>query len=163
MGTEDIWLIALGGFAGFISNVLYMMGGTTGFGGKWVRRFMGTFVLALSCNLIAVYLQNWVWQFILVWPCLILGMSLGYGGDSYWVKAYKRTIFALGVLSAVLIGVWAAGFTLSGWIVFGLAILVGSGSVILGVLNPFKNAPLEQFLVSQVLTLFIPFLAFINH
>lgn len=164
MGPENIWLVALGGLAAFIANVLYMVGGTKmSFGGqKWIRRFLGSFILAGAANGIAAALNAWVWQYLLIWPCLIGGFSLGYGSDLWWVRVWKRSIFALGVITAVFVGVWATGFTVSGWIVFGLAVVISATSVVLGVLNPFKNAPLEQFLISQVLTLFVPFLAWIR-
>ena len=161
MGQEQIWLVAFCGLAGFLGNVCYMAGGTQGFGLVW-RRYAGTFVLTLACNLAALFIGKWVWQYILVFPCLLGGMSLGYGSDITWVKVYKRAIFALGVLMACVVGAWAVGFTASAWIVIGLAFLIGSGSVVLGVLNPFSNAPAEQFLVCQTLTMFVPFLAWIR-
>jgi hypothetical protein len=161
MGIENIYLVMIGGFCGFAGNCFYCMGGTSGFGLVW-RRYAGTIILALACNLIAVYLGKWVWQYLIVWPCLLGGMSLGYGGDNLSTKVLKRSLFALGVVMAVLVGVWATGFTVSGWLVFGLSVLIGSGSVALGVMNPFNNAPVEQYLVCQTLTMFVPFLAWIK-
>jgi RarD protein len=35
-------------------------------------------------------------------------------------------------------------------------------SVVLGVMNPFSNAPLEQFLICQVLCLFVPYWSFVR-
>ena len=161
MGTEDIWLIALGGFGSLISNICYMAGGTEGFG-KWWRRFLGSFILSLSASLIALYLNSWSWKYLLMYPALAVGMSLGYGGDKQLTKILKRSLFAFGVLTACFIGAWICGFSVSSLIVLGLAIITGLTSVVLGVFNPFKNAPLEQFIISQVLTLYVPWWAFIS-
>jgi hypothetical protein len=160
-GTEQIWLVAMGGFLAFLANVMYMMGGTEGFG-KWWRRFIGSCLLALSATLVAIMLAKWSWQYILMWPCLIGGFSLGYGGKTTIEKVLKRSVFALGVLTACICGAWAVGFTISAWVVVGLALVTGLTSVVLGVFNPFSNAPLEQFIISQVLTLYVPFWAFVN-
>ena len=78
------------------------------------------------------------------------------------MKIYKRAVFALGVLMACVVGAWIAGFSVAAWIVLGLSFLTGLTSVILGVFNPFSNAPLEQFLICQVLCLFVPFWAFVK-
>lgn len=161
MGTENIWLIALAGFGAFIANVMYAMGGTAGFG-LWWRRFLGSFVLALDANLVALYVGNWHWQYLTFFPCLAIGFSLGYGSDTILGKIIKRTIFAIGVLSVCWFGLWAIGFTVYGWVVLGLAFITGLTSVALGVINPFNSAPLEQFLICQVLCMYVPFWAFVR-
>ena len=158
MGIENVWLIAIVGFCAFISNVFYMLGGTDGFG-KWWRRFLGSFILACASNFLAVYLQNWTWEYLLIYPCLIAGFSLGYGGNNKWLK---RSVFALGVLSALFVGVIICDFCAMAWIVFGLGCLVSVASVVLGVINPFTSSPAEQFIISQILTLFVPWIALIS-
>lgn len=160
-GTENIWLVALGGFGAYLGNLCYMAGGTSGFG-KWWRRFLGSFILACSANVVALVLHLWVWQYLLMWPCLIGGMSLGYGSNKLWIKVAKRTLFALGVIMACVVGAWIAHWSGYAWVVLSLAIFTGLTSVVLGVLNPFTNAPLEQFIICQVLTLYVPFWSFIR-
>ena len=113
-GQEQIWLIALGGFLSFGGNVLYMMGGTAGFG-KWYRRFIGAFVIASSTNIIAAVNGVWAWQYILIFPSLIGGFSLGYGANTTGEKIIKRSLFALGCIFAGIFGLWATGFTGFGW------------------------------------------------
>jgi hypothetical protein len=161
MGTENIWLIALGGFGAYLGNVCYMAGGTSGFG-LWWRRFLGSFILASSANIVAIILHAWVWQYLLFWPILIAGMSLGYGSSQFWIKVLKRTIFALGVVMTCVIGAWIAHWSSSALLVLGLSIATGLTSVLLGVFNPFKNAPLEQFIICQVLTLYVPWWSFVS-
>ena len=161
MGTENIYIVILGGFLAFVANVCYMLGGTEGFGKFW-RRFIGAFVLALAASAVAILLHCWQWQYLLVLPCLILGFSLGYGGDTTIVKVLKRLCFAFGVLSSLGIMLWIHQFSFYSWIVFSSAFLVALASVILGVINPLNNARIEEYLVSQCLTLFVPFIAFVR-
>jgi len=160
-GQENIWLIALLGFMAFVANVLYMLGGTQGFK-KWLRRFVGSFILALSANIGALVMGVWTWHYCLICPCLTIGFSLGYGADTTIGKIIRRTIFASGVLTACWVGLWITGFSGFGWMVMLLAIITGLTSVALGVWNPFNNAPLEQFFVCQVLCLYIPYWCFIK-
>ena len=164
IGTENWGLVALGGLAAFISNVLYMWGGTEmSWGGKkWLRRFLGSFVLAAAANGIALVLGNWAWQYILIWPALIGGMSLGYGADNLGEKILKRSIFALGVCTAGIFGLWATGWTGFGIGILVMQVVIGAASVFLGAQNPYSNSPLEQFLISQILTLTVPFWAFVR-
>ncbi|HDP36992.1 MAG TPA: hypothetical protein ENN27_03890 [Candidatus Atribacteria bacterium] len=160
-GTEDWGLVILGGFSALLGNCLYQLGGTVGFG-KWLRRFVASFIIALGSNLIAIFNSTWTWQFILIWPCLIGGFSIGYGANTMPKKILRRILYATGVLMACFCGLWATGFTTSGWVMFSLACITGSASVILGVRNPFTSARVEEFLVCQVLTLYIPFWGFVG-
>ena len=167
MGPEQIWLIGILGFCAFIANFLYAMGGTDmggSFGGqKWLRRFVASSILSTAANGAALYMKDWSWQYLLMYPCLIIGFSLGYGGtDNIGLKILKRTMCALGILTSCVAGLYATGFTNSGWIVTGLAGLVGLTSVIMGVKNMWSSAVVEEFLICQVLTLFIPYWAFIK-
>lgn len=161
MFTENWGLIAFSGVASLVASILYMLGGTVGFT-KALRRYGATFFLAVMSNINAIVMGVWSWQFILIYPALIGGFSLGYGASTTGEKILKRTIFALGSLSAIIFGLWGLGFPVMGWLVLGLAILIGLTSVVMGVFNPFNNAPLEQYLICQVLTLFIPFISFIS-
>jgi hypothetical protein len=159
MFAEGWGIVALGGALAFIANVLYQLGGISN---KWLRRYLASFVLALAANLVGGLIGNWHWQYILMWPCLIGGFSLGYGGDTTTEKIIKRTIYALGVLMACVMGLWAASFSGAGITLMIIAAITGLGSVVLGVVNPFTSARVEEFLVCQVLTLFIPFWAYVR-
>ena len=163
-GVEDWGIVALGGFAGFLANVFYMWGGTEmSWGGKkWLRRFLGSFVLAGAASGIAAYLGVWTWKYLLMFPVLAIGFSLGYGAPTTIGKIIRRSVFAAGVLMACVIGAWSVGFTTASLLVLGISVIVGMTSVALGVWNPFKNAPLEQFLICQLLCMFVPFWGFIS-
>jgi hypothetical protein len=164
MGPEMIWVVAVGGFSSFVASLLYAIGGTKmSFGGqKWLRRYLGTALLTVSASYTAWAIGEWSWKLLLMYPCLVGGMSLGYGADTTCEKILRRFIFASGVLMACFVGLWYVEFTSSGWIVFSIASIVGLTSVIMGAFNPWKNAPVEQYLICQVLTMFIPFWGFIK-
>ena len=161
MGTEEWGLVAIGGFLAFCANVFYMWGGTEGFD-KWWRRFVGAFTLAYSANIIAIYLGSWSWQYLLFFPCFVAGFSLGYGGATTPEKIAKRVIYSLCILLSCVAGLFATGFSGAGLLVAGLAVLTGLTSVVLGVFNPFNSARVEEFIIAQVLTLYIPFWAYIK-
>lgn len=161
-GPEQWGLVALGGFLAFLSCVLYMWGGTENvptkeLAGKFWRRFLASLVLAIDANMIAYFSGTWNPKFLLIWPALIFGFCLPYGGDDTMEKFIKRGVFASGVLLASGIGLWAVAHNGHAYLVLVLQAVLGGVSIILGVFNPFKNAPLEQYLICQVLTLFVPF------
>jgi len=137
------------------------MGGTDGYS-KWLRRFISSAVLALSVNIIALVLSNWHWQYILTYIPLCIGFSLPYGTDSLTQKVVKRALFAFGVSNACLICLWATGFTSFGWVLVIMSFIGGLLSIVLGAINPYNNAPLEQFIICQYLTLLIPFWPFVR-
>jgi hypothetical protein len=167
-GAENIYLIGGAGLMALICNFLYAVGGTDmdgpgpEEGKKWIRRFLGGGLLALTSSVVALLMNAWHWQYLLMFPALMVGFSMGYGAPTLSGKIFKRTLCATGVLLACVAGLYATGFTVSGWMVTGLAFITGLTSVVLGVKNPFNNAPLEQFLICQILTLYVPYWAFIK-
>jgi hypothetical protein len=158
-GTESWGIVAIGGCIALLANILYQLGGI---GNKWLRRYVASFLLAATTSIIGILVGNWHWQYILIWPCLVGGFSLGYGADTTMAKVIRRTIYAIGVLAACFMGLWATGFSVGGILVTGLALITGLTSIVLGVFNPFKSARVEEFMVCQVLTLYIPFWAYIK-
>lgn len=160
-GVEGWGLVALGGTLGLISNIFYMWGGTEGFTKIW-RRFVGASVLATGTNLLAILTGSWAWQYLTFYPLLMIGFSLGYGGDTTIEKIIRRSVYALGVLSCCIMGMWAVAFSTASIVVGILALITGLTSVALGVLNPFKSARLEEFMVSQVLTLYVIFWSYVK-
>jgi hypothetical protein len=99
---------------------------------------------------------------LFIYPSLIGGFSLPYGAKTTWSKVFKRSICALACVSAGFFGFWAMGWPAFGLGVLALQLFIAAGSVYLGVKNPYTNAPLEQFLISILLTLTIPFWAYVK-
>lgn len=160
-GQEQIWLVALGGAALLMGNILYMMGGTAGFG-KWYRRFLGSLIIVSATNVIALINYKWAWQYAAMYPLLVIAFSLGYDADTLWDRLFRRTIFAAACVSVGILGLWATGFTGFGWGILAFQFLVGLGSVYLGTVNPYGNAPLEQLLICSLITMTIPFWPYIK-
>ena len=168
-GPEDLWLGGLAGFSSFVFCFLFAIGGT-GFplpgggseGYKWIRRYLGVGILIGMLNYTAYYLQVWNLWYLAAFVTMCIGVSSGYGGDTTAEKIWERSTYALGVLATTWMIIWSMGMTGSGVLVGSLATVAGAFSVFIGVKNPFGNAPVEQFVNALVLSLFIPFLPFLN-
>lgn len=142
MTEYQIGYIAVGGIIGLALGCLfYMIGGRSG---KWVRRFIGSLIIALTVNLEAYLLGGWHWALTLVYPALILGFCQGYGADSTKAKIMRRAIYALTVMSAGV--VCACVFGGAAWLIFVLHLCIGIWSIWLGVLNPVQAAAEETFI-----------------
>lgn len=165
-GPEEIWLVAGGFVALCIGLVLYMIGGTDmgpGMGGqKWIRRFLGSFIIVGATNIVALLKGVWNYPLIFMWGALIGGFSLPYGSDTLWGKITKRIVFALGCIATSFFGYWAMGFPAFGLGIIIFQTIVGLTSVYLGVKNPYSNAPLEQGMICLLLTLTTPFWAYVR-
>jgi len=69
---------------------------------------------------------------------------LGYGATGEWMKIIRRSVYALGVLSAGLVMAIALGG--NAWIVFVPHVGVGLWSIWLGTKNPIESAAEEVFI-----------------
>jgi len=127
--------------------------------GKWLRRFIGSLVLATGANVIALWIACWRWEMLLVYPALCAGFSMGYGGDDFMEKLLRRTVYAAGVVGAGFVMVWAAGWSGNAITVLIVQSICGVGSIVLGIKNPLPAA-IEEVMVCIVLTLFIPIYPF---
>jgi len=164
LGQENIWGISMAFGLLFASVILYMMGGTAGFGeyNKALRRFVASGLITIDAVMISFMAGTFDWRYFLMFIPLAVGFSLPYGGSTKAEMTFKRIVYALGVLGACFIGLWITGFTFFGWVVMALAVVVGMTSVVLGIINPYKNAPLEQGLICLVLNLFVPFWGYVR-
>ena len=152
--NPEFWLGIKGGTVGLasltIGSIFYMWGGRSD---KWIRRFIGSGVVAAGTNVIAALVDVWQMYFVYVWAFLAFGFSLGYGGSYFWKKLFRRTCFALGCLSAAF---WMAYNikTQAAWDLFFIQSWVGAASIALGIRNPLPAA-VEEVFVFVVLTLFV--------
>jgi hypothetical protein len=137
-----------GGMVGLtIATLLYMLGGRAG---KWKRRFVGSFILAATVNILFAVRGSWQPAFLGIWPLLIAGFSLGYGGDVLGVKLLRRSLYAAGVLaSGVLTAYFLGG---NAWWVLVPHAGVGLWSIYLGIKNPIEAAA-EEGLICVLLNL----------
>lgn len=154
MGPENLFLICVNGILTTVAACLYAAGGTDPYP-KALRRVGSTIVLSAALIFTAIFVHRWAWQYLGVPVILAIGFSLGYGGDSFWQKLLKRTSCAIAIMATSWLCLWATGFTHSGWMNLGIIHWVGATSIVLGAANPYNNAPLEQFLICQVLNIFL--------
>lgn len=126
-----------------ISSLLYMLGGREG-QGKWKRRFVGSFILALTVNIICVLRDIWHWQFLLIGPCLAIAFSNGYGADSLFDKVIRRLFYTLGVCLSGLIFCLVLGG--NAWWLLIPHVGVGLWSIYMGTRNPLEASAEEGFI-----------------
>lgn len=152
------WIGSGSGLGLLIASTLYWIGGRDGTSKLW-RRLGGAFILALTVNLSSLFLGNWEIIYLLVFPCLFAGFSMGYGGDNLLAKIIRRTLYAIGVTGSGLI----FAFTIGGaaWGIFIFHAIIGLTSVWLGVRNPF-HAVAEEWAICMVLNLGLIFYPFVR-
>lgn len=135
--------ISLGGVGLILYCFLWSFGGRDGTSKAW-RRWVGSFIMALTVNALFAWRGVWNPYFLGIWPVLGVFTSRGYGADNLTGKIIKRACFALGVISAGLIPAILISSG-SAWALFGLQVLLGAGTVWLGVRNPLPAAAEEWF------------------
>ena len=124
-----------------IGSLLYSLGGRSG---KWKRRFIGSFVLASTFNILCLLRGLWNPWLPITYPIIIGTFCLGYGADSLMPKIIKRTLVVLAmVMSGVLFCILNGG---NAWLVLIPHLGIGLWSVYLGVKNPLKAAAEETFI-----------------
>ena len=95
----------------------------------------------LCVNGLALWAGNWSWPILLFVPAMIGVSTMGHGGDTLWMKIFRRTLNAVvwslpAVILCIACGAWAL-------LILQFVVAV-SGSLIWGVTNP-KLAPTEEF------------------
>lgn len=142
-----LWQAGISMLGVTIGSVLY------GFGGlqkKWVRRWLGSFIIACCVNGICLWRGIWSPLYLLVYPFLGAAWTLPYGADSLFPKIIKRTLFALASCACGLIFCFVLGG--NAWFVLIPHVGIGLWSVYLGVKNPIESAA-EQFFICVLLTM----------
>ncbi len=141
MTEFTIGSIASGSIVGLaLGTWLYMWGGRSN---KWVRRFIGSLVIATTVNVSAIIMGNWHWVLVLTYPCLIGGFCMGYSGSSLFEKVKRRALFALAVCSAGLVCCFAFGG--SAWWVLPIHVGIAAFTIYLGVISKVQAAAEEVF------------------
>lgn len=133
---------AFGAMAGLsIATLLYSLGGRSG---KWKRRFIASFVLAATVNILFLVREAWNPWYLAVWPCLIAGFSLGYGADTFGEKVVRRSVYASAILTAGVVCAVVLGGN-AWWVMIPHA-GIGALSIFLGVKNILPAAAEEVFI-----------------
>ena len=116
---------------------------------KTIRRYIASFVLAVSVYVSAAVVGRFSWWMLLYYPLLVGAWSLPYGADKLSKKIVYRSIYGTATAIAGVAIVlntaeprWAL-FCLQVW----FAVL---GNVILGAFNPTEEASTEQGLICMV-------------
>lgn len=124
---------------GVIASLFYSWGGRSG---KWRRRFVASFILASTVNIICALRGIWSpWLLAIYFP-LMGGFSLGYGADMFHMKFIKRTIYASAVCMAGMI----CAIVLNAWAVFIPHVGIAAWSIYMGLKNPIEAAAEETFI-----------------
>lgn len=157
MTEFGIGLVAAADVAGLsLACFLWMWGGRER---KWIRRILGSLALAGTVNGSAWMLGVWDFRLILVLPALILGSSMGYGGETEAEKVLKRSLFACGMVLSGVLCTWILGGM--AWSILILHAGVAAWTIWLGVKNPLHAAAEEVFVCLLLNTglLMYPFLS----
>lgn len=149
-----VWLSGLSGLGLVISSTLYSLGGRSK---KWLRRWLGSFILATVVNFTFHMMGRWSPWYLGIFALLALSYHLGYGASNTIEKVVRRTLYALAVLMSGLL--CAIVLIASGNVsimnvctLFVIHTMLCGISVIIGVRNPVYAAN-EEFFVSMVLNL----------
>lgn len=141
-----------------VGSFWYGIGGTeiNGKGRKWIRRFILPLWMGIGIWVFGHWQGSFQYWHLCYSGLLCFTLHLGYGGtDNVWIKIRKRAIYGL------CLGVSALPLALSShlWILFGFHVaLCVASSVLLGVVNPTKNARSEESLIAVLSTVLILFL-----
>lgn len=146
---KDIWIrLAIC----IVFATLWCLGGWGEFlgGAKWLRRFVAPLELSVG-----LFYFSRDWKSFITAPLLMIGGSLGYGGDDTLTKVIKRAYCGL------ILGI---GSTAISWsnkrFVFTAfqTILVVMIMIYLGVYNPLADARAEEFSIGLLIS-FLPVMA----
>jgi len=123
-----------------IGSVFYMMGGRAK---KWLRRYIASLLQALNCNICSLIMGTWSFPLLLIYPLLIGGFSLGYGGEEFWTKFWRRLVFCLAQVCVAL--VFCLRYGGACWLILPVHLAVSLCSIYLGIRNPIHAAAEEVF------------------
>jgi hypothetical protein len=127
--------------------LLYMIGGRSN---KWIRRFIASLVQTININLCAFFMGIYSFWLLLIYPITSIGLSFGYGGETFVTKLIRRSIFCIANLGIGILFLLTYGMKML-WILIP-NIGVAMWSIYLGIRNPVY-APAEEVFVCALLYL----------
>lgn len=141
-----VWMVPLKLLPTCVFVTTYVIGGRAH---KWIRRYIGMPLFVLFC----VALAKFDWKSISLLP-LLLGVILGYGGDTLKEKFIRRLLYGASFGIAGLIIGFVFNKPLLG--LFQLSISL-QASLFLGLTNP-DDAVDEEALIALLSVVLIPFI-----
>jgi len=137
-----VWVVKI--ITVVLCAVLYRLGGQYE---KAIRRFVMPILYISACCGIAVWKSNFSWWIVLTLPMLICSLCLGYGADNFSGKIRKRFIYGLAISFSFL----PFAILFNSWILYIFhTLLCIIGSIVFGVLNPFKEAVAEEAVLGLI-------------
>ena len=153
------WQASISGLGAVAGATLYWIGGRNN---KIIRRLLGALVLSLTLNGICLWRGMWNPFFLIPFPLLFGGFSLGYG-DKGVTKSYhkviKRTSYALACCVSGLVFCFVLGG--NAWLVLVPHVGIALWSVFLGFKNPI-DAAAEEFFICMILNIGLMMYPFIK-
>lgn len=124
-----------------VAVFFYMWGGRTN---KFLRRLVGSFILALTVNIVSLLRGLWDPWLLLIWPLLIGGFYLGYGGDFLGEKFIRRLSYALAVCCSGLVFCFVLGGKC--WWLLIPHVGIGLWSIYMGIRSVLEASAEEGFI-----------------
>lgn len=147
---------ACGALAGLVAaSVFAMLGGRSG---KWKRRFIASFIISADVWVSSILMHVFSFWSLLLYPLCFGQFSLGYGETGPIPKPVKRLIV---VLTSCLCGlIFCLVFGGNTWWALLLQFIVGSGTVMFAMKNPFHAAAEEALVcfLNNIIVVMYPFL-----
>lgn len=132
---------------------LYWIGGRKR---KWIRRIAGGLLISVGTIGFTVLLHTFNPWHLLAIPAYPGALTLGYGGSTTPVKLRRRLIFGVAVGACSLIFALPLGLKATLAAIFQIVLAI-QGSVVLGLLNPFKAAE-EEVVIATLSVALVPFI-----
>ena len=134
-----------------VFSFLYAVGGR---GPKYVRRFLGGALFGSAVLALSVWTGSFKWQIAALPGAYIGALCMGYGGNTFGEKLFRRLIYGLALGGCALIAASAAGVWSLGFFQLALAVAV---SLFLGLKNPI-HAVNEEALIATLSVVCVPFM-----
>jgi len=160
MNEYHIGYAAVVGLVGLAAGcLLYMLGGRNN---KALRRFVASFILSATVWGNALYMGTFGWLMLLLYPVKILEFVQGYSADHGMPAPLKRLLVVLTSLAGGVLCAYSIGGV--AWFVLILHALVGIGTVMFAVKNPFAAAAEEPLVcaMNNLVLMFYPFVIVIG-
>lgn len=106
----------------------------------------------ININLLSLWSGTWKWPLLLFIPAMFIAASIGHGGDTLWVKIFRRVLNGLAWATPAVI----LSIVCGAWPLLILQYVIGvTSSLVWGLTNPRKS-PTEEFFLNASKIIFMP-------